>query len=116
MGRVVSLPISEFVNTCVASRPTRVPMGQSAEQFWYESLFKKESLCLPSRGQVTFLAQSNELRKGALIIGLLGSATNQTFSASLAASLAFGRVVFICSCSMRDVTMFLFKIRRQDEK
>lgn len=32
---------------------------------------------------------------------------SQTFSASLAVSFALGRVVFICSCWMRDVTRFL---------
>lgn len=34
-----------------------------------------------------------------------------TFSANLAVSLAFGRVVLICSCWKRDVTRFLLGVR-----
>jgi hypothetical protein len=57
------------------------------------------------RGPVAFfakgdyLAQSSERRAEEV--------DRTTFSANLAVSRALGRVVFICSCSKREVTRFL---------
>lgn len=58
------------------------------------------------RGPVAFfakgdyLAQSSERRAEEVV-------DRTTFSANLAVSRALGRVVFICSCSKREVTRFL---------
>lgn len=56
MGRVVSLPVAELVDTRVSSGSVCIPVSQYAEDFWDKRVSEQETLRLSCRRQVTLLA------------------------------------------------------------
>ena len=98
MGGIVTWTIAEFVYPRISTRSLRVSLGEVGKNFGYHRLVEEETGGLPERREVALLAQCDELGRRYETKLAVRMALTRTFSANLAASLALGRVVLICSC------------------
>lgn len=102
---IVALPIIDLDNTRIAARAFLVSLSERREKFRQDLGFEKVALGTAIGSLVASLTESNDLLME--LDSLAAEFGFRALSASLAASLAFGNVVRICSCWNSELTRFL---------
>ena len=104
-GCIVTHPVINLDNTRITAWAFLVSLRECREEFWQNLGLEEEALGASIGCFVPFFPECDDLalELGGCIVGFRLHA----FSASLAASLAFGNVVRICSCSNNELTRFL---------
>lgn len=104
-GRIVTQPVIDLDNTRVTTWAFLVPLRKCREKFWQDLGLEEEALGASIGSFLPFFPECDNLPWE--LDSCVARFRFRAFSASLAASLAFGSVVRICSCSNKELTRFL---------